>query len=108
MESNAQPSRSPTAGDKSLETEASRKEALFSMERTRSSLFAQRSHWILCSTPVSETSMSLPSRLRPTTGPPARRWGCRVMKLAAERLRACLTTPTALSDATRKCRDERT
>ena len=73
MESEAQPSRSPTAGDKWLETEASRKEALISMEQTRSSFFAQRSHWILCSMPVSETSMSLPSRLRTTTSRPARR-----------------------------------
>ena len=31
MESKAQPSRSPTTGDKSLEAEASRKEALFSI-----------------------------------------------------------------------------
>jgi len=73
VESKAQPSRSPTTGDKSLEAEASRKEALFSMERTRSSLFAQRSYWIRCSMPVSETSMSLPSWLRLTTSRRARR-----------------------------------
>lgn len=91
MESDAQPSRSPTAGDKSLETEASRKEALLSMDLTRSSLFAQRSNWILCSMPVSETSMSPPSRLRLTTSRPARGWRCRATELAVE--------PASWSDA---------